>query len=185
MTKEAQDETRTYKVTLVGEGTSFERDITEAVALEILATIMGDAPPSARSGAIQAEVPRTGAGSGRAQSVREYIDQSEPKRNVDRILAIAGYLEDVRDVDTFSADDVRRGFRDAKEKVPGNYSRDFSWAVKNGWLSPDDDVPGEYYVTETGRTALNSKFSDEVKKATGVARGSSRRRRQSKSGDEA
>jgi hypothetical protein len=68
----------------------------------------------------------------------------------------------------------------ASEPVPGNYARDFRWAVANGWIAPDHSRPGEYFVTTKGDQAVEAKFTDEIKKSTGVDRTARRRRRKKK-----
>ena len=178
------EERRVYKLSLKlvsaqkGDDATFEREIPEELAYQVLAIVMG----AGAAGPVgpQAPVVREPASairpSGQRQSVREYIDAVEAKRNVDKILAIASFLETVRGEETFSVDQIKREFRNARERVPGNYSRDFSWAVRNGWIAADDEAPGEYYVTRAGHEAVAAKFSDEVKKGTGVAKASRRRR---------
>ena len=109
------------------------------------------------------------------------MDEFEPKRNPDKILAIAAYLVDTREKDTFTPDDVKKEFRNASEPVPANYARDWGWAVSNGWIAKADGEPGEFYITLKGRDALSQKFSDEVKKAT---KQTGRRRRTRKKADD-
>ena len=180
------EEPRTYKLSLKGEDTSFEREISEELASQVLTVVMRGSQSVPAGSLLSRELePDLTPGGGRRQSVREYIDGVEAKRNVDKILAIASFLETVRGEETFSVDQVKREFRNARERVPGNFSRDFSWAVRNGWIAADDEAPGEYYVTQEGRKAVADKFSDEVKKTTGVSRGTSRRRKRRSPGDEA
>jgi hypothetical protein len=76
---------------------------------------------------------------------------------------------------------VKKEFKNASEPVPGNYARDWRWAISNGWLARSDDEPGEFYITLRGREALSQKFSDDVKKAT---KQSSRRRRTRKKAED-
>lgn len=173
----------TYKLRLEGGGVVVDREVDEAVALEIIAAVMGGAaqPPVSPGQGEARAVDRLRTGSSRrgvtGTSARDYMDEYEPKRNVDKILVLAAYIADTRDRDTLTPDDVKREFRNAAEPVPGNYARDWRWAVQNNWLAPVDGVSGEFYVTSKGRAALSAKFSDEVKKTTGVV---SRRRRTSK-----
>ena len=166
-----------------------DRDVDEATALQIVAAVMGGGPlhravAAGQGGAHAAGLSRAGAaprGAGGGLSQRGYIEDSEAKRNVDKILALATYIADTREHDTFTPDDVRREFRNAAEPVPGNYARDFRWAVQNDWLAPADGHPGEYYVTAKGRAALAAKFSTDVKKGTGVKQSTRRKRATRKS----
>lgn len=171
-----------YQLILKGGGITLEREVGEDIALEIVSVVMG----GSRAAAPRREARPTQGGSRtapRGQSLREYFDEVEPQRNVEKILAIASYLDVVGGQDTFTSDDVKREFRSASEPVPGNYSRDFRWAVSAGWIAPAPDEPGQYFVTNTGHDAITAKFSDEVKKATGVQR-MARRRRPRKQGDD-
>jgi hypothetical protein len=184
---------KSYKLSLTGDGLSVEREVTEDVALQILAAVMGGAAPAARqhhaggraSGRHQApSVPLATVGTtpGRL-SLREYLLQVEAKRNVDKILAIAAFLREQRGLETFDSAAIKKEFRNAGEAVPGNFPRDFRWAITAGWIAAADDVPGEYYITTTGDKALEAKFSADVKKASPA--GKSRRRRTRKNEDEA
>jgi hypothetical protein len=174
----------TYSLTLTGGGLSVNREIDEATAFQIVAVVMGGATlprvSSAGSGGARVDAPLSGAPVAGRLSLREHMDEFEPKRNPDKILTIAAYLADTRGLDTFTPDEVKKEFRTASEPVPANYARDWNWAVANGWIAKADGEPGEYYITQRGREALTQKFSDEVKKAT---KQGSRRRRTRKKGD--
>lgn len=181
---EATAKDSTYELSLKGQGIEVERNVGEEVALQILAILMGggQAGPASRGAAVQ--LGRTTRGGGRGQSLREFLNQVEAKRNVDKIVAIASYLETERGYETFSSDQIKKEFKTAREPIPANYPRDFKWAVGVGWLAPEPDDPDEYYVTESGRKAVEAKFSPEIKKTTTVGK-TERRRRPRKKGDEA
>jgi len=91
-------------------------------------------------------------------AIREFLNTSSAKRNPDKITAIAIYLRDHLDRETFSRDDVKGLFRKAGEPVPGNYARDFAVAVSSGWIAEDHNTSGEYYVTNSGEEALAEGF---------------------------
>jgi hypothetical protein len=165
----------TYELTLKGQGVEVDRKVDEEVALQILATVMGGgqvtgARPPVRQRPVQSRA------DGRGQALREYLDEVQPKRNVDKILAVASYLKVERGAETFGADDIKKQFRSASEPVPGNYSRDFRWAVAAGWVAPVSDEPGEFYVTKKGDEAVEARFSAEVKRSTTVGKTVRRRR---------
>src|ERR1044072_7396425 len=106
--EETTDEQKgeTYKLTLEGGGVAVKREVDETTALQIIAAVMGGgglprvvagsrsggrAPDLARSG------PRTSDG---GLSARGYMEEYEPKRNVDKILVLATYITDTREQDT-------------------------------------------------------------------------------------
>lgn len=174
-----------YKLILKGGGLSIDRDVDEATAFEILAVVMGGATlprvTSGGSGTARAvDLPRSRPPAGGRLSLREHMDEFEPKRNPDKILAIAVYLTDTREMDIFTPDDVKREFKNAAEPVPANWSRDWNWTLANGWLARADE-PGEFYVTQKGREAVANKFSAEVKQGT---RQATRRRRTRKKAED-
>jgi hypothetical protein len=177
----------TYKLTLKGGGVTVERNVDEGTAFQILAAVMGGAAlPRVSVGAGAApliDTPRTTATAAGRLSLREHMDEHEPKRNPDKMLTIAAYLVDERGMVTFTPDEVKKEFRTAAEPVPANYPRDWNWAVSNGWLAKADE-PGEFYITNRGREALAQKFSADVKRAT-KSGGSTRRRRPKKKAEDA
>jgi hypothetical protein len=184
-----------FKLKLVGDGISVERPVDAPTAWRILSVLMerdGTAPASPtvsetlplQTAAPAVTEPATGRGSSSRQgspSLREFLDQHEPGRNVEKIAAIAAYLEEHREMGSFTKEDVRKGFRDASEPVPGNYGRDFNWARSAGWIANTDNR-GEYYVTKTGREAVQNNFPPDIRKASAVGKTARKRRPKSKAG---
>jgi hypothetical protein len=175
---------QTYSLTLRGEGMSVDRKIDERTALEVINLVMAGASQrprqergegTFRSGAQSSKAP----GGGAEQSLREYLDEVSPKRNPDKILAVAKYTTRDKNENRFSPDDVKARFPHAAEKVPGNFNRDFRWTVQNGWIARLPGTTDEFYVTGKGDNALEEKFSIEVRRETGVGKGSRGGRRKS------
>lgn len=164
-----ESDTRKYTLSLKGDGMTVDREIDEGTALEVVALVMtgGTAVEAGDGIVVRHSVPRPRRG---GQSLREYIDEVEAKRNPEVILAIAKYISNETGKN-FTRDDVRSRFQEAAEPVPGNYGRDFRWTMRNGWIAAVVGAQNEHYVTGTGDKALNEKFSAEIKKKTGVAKG--------------
>jgi hypothetical protein len=183
---EVSESSERYELILKGEGVTVERNIDQETAFAILAALMGGSPAAAGPAAAQsgpglgpqraAESPVAHSGPRASQSLREFLNEAEPKRNPDKIVAIADYLQRVRGMQSVTRDDIKRGFREASEPVPGNYGRDFRWAVSTGWIAADHEERDQYYVTDSGRKVVDAKFPDEAKKTTGVSRTTRRRR---------
>jgi hypothetical protein len=173
-----------YELSLKGRGIGVEREITEPVALQILSVLMGQEQPipSRRASGMQPARPVDAARPGR--SLREFLNEVEASRNVDKIVAIAAYLESERGYETFSSTQIKGEFRSAREPTPANFPRDFRAAIGAGWLAPSHDDPNEYYVTDSGRRAVEAQFSAEVKRTARSDR-PGRRRRSRGQGDEA
>jgi hypothetical protein len=172
-----------YSLTLKGEGISITRDVDQSVARAIVELVLGGSiPPITTAGKLPDD---RGSSSQSATTVsrlslREFLDNAEPKRNPDKIVAIGEYIiQHDRQAD-FTRDDVKARFRTAGEPVPGNFPRDFTWTISNGWIAEDAHNAEHYYVTQKGRAAITEKFSGEVKKKSGFKPANRRRRRSSR-----
>lgn len=181
-----ETKTSMYSLSLRGDGIALDREIDESTALDVISLVMssgGGTVIDAGGGVVvRHNVPRPRRG---GQSLREYLDEVQAKRNPDKILAVGKYISNETGKN-FTRDDVKSRFQTAAERVPGNYGRDFWWTMKNGWIAEATDARGEYYVTDTGDKALEAKFSDDVKKKTGITkgrRGGKRGKKQNGSGD--
>ena len=90
------------------------------------------------------------------ENAREAIDKSGAKKNPEKIVALGAYvLQDGGE--TFKAEDVKAQFRRARETAPGNFPRDLSLAISNGWIA--EDAPGEFYLTNKVEGILEGGFS--------------------------
>ncbi|QBR70409.1 hypothetical protein CU048_02975 [Beijerinckiaceae bacterium] len=171
-----------YSVSIKGNGITIEKSVASHLARQMINMILGG---TTTYGSVSPQEPlvsgnRTSGtstapppGGGRT-SLREFLDESQATRNPDKITAIAEYLIAHEGTESFTRDDIKGRFRTAGEAAPANFPRDFTWAVKNGWIAEDPKSPGSFYVTKKGRTAIENKFSDEVRKAT--AKPSTRKR---------
>ena len=170
-----------YKLSLDGNGITVERQVPESVARAIIALVMGGSPVIGVPMAPQtAGFPgtRTVASGAAAQSVREYLDDTDAKRNPDKIVAVAGYLKSQGTV-SFTRDDVKQQFPKAGESIPGNYARDFALAVSTGWIAEHGNT-GSFYITSKGEKAIENGFGDKIRRP-----GTKRKARKSDAGDEA
>ena len=182
------DVSPTFNLKLDGNGISIDRPVDTSTAWRILTVVMeADGAPAPAAGAPllmgSGGVPDpspglsdTGPGSARVErSLREFLDEHEPGRNVETIVAIAAYLEEQRGEQSFNREDIKKAFREASEALPGNFGRDFNWARKTGWIANMEGRRGEYYVTDSGKKAVAAKFPAELRKKTAVSKGSRKR----------
>jgi hypothetical protein len=164
---------QTYTLSLTGDGISIERVVDQETARAIVGIVLGG-----RRDSNAAPMP-TGAQSPRVSqermSLREFLNEAEAKRMPDKIVSIGEYLMSHAGQEGFSVEDLRSGFRLAAEPLPANFRRDHQWTVSNGWIAEDPRNPGTYYVTQSGKAAIEAKFSGDVKKKTGF--GTKRRRK--------
>lgn len=169
-----------YALTLDGNGVTVKRDIPESVARAVIALVMGGstAPSSvAVSTGVGAAGNPPPTGTTVAQSVREYLDETDAKRNPDKIVTVAGYLKSQGQL-SFSRDDIKQQFPKAGEPIPGNYARDFALAVSTGWIAEHANT-GSFYITGKGEKAISGGFDDKIRRPA-----TKRRSRKSDSGDE-
>lgn len=171
-----------FTVSIEGEGVSVKKTISNEVARQLIAVVMGGSPvgsvaAAGSAGIVPSVLAAPVVPSGRRVSLREFLVECQAKRNPDKIAAMAAYLEIHEGTNAFTRDDIKGRFRLAGEAAPGNYGRDFTWAVTNGWIAEDIKAPGSYYVTQTGHSAVKSKFLGDVKKGTAQPQGRRRIKR--------
>jgi hypothetical protein len=177
-----------FKLELKGDGISVNKEISQDMARQVLDIILGGSAKSPtlsprREGVVQHAGNPTISPYSRPFddriSLREYLDAVNAKRNPDKITAIAGYLKEQENIESFTREDIKVRFRTAGEAPPGNYSRDFNWAVSNGWLAPENGIPDHYWLTSTGEKAIGEQFANGVRKASAIKAG---RKKKGKSG---
>ncbi|MGQ0661963.1 hypothetical protein [Sphingosinicella sp.] len=176
------EDSATYELKIDGSGLSLSRTIDESALRGILHVILGGGPLQGAPDTTKLIGPESTAsaaqlGSKNRLSLREHLTATAAKRNPDKILAIADYLERVEGLHGFSKDDIKARFRAAGESPPGNFPRDFSWTVSNGWIAEDAQSKGQFYVTRTGQSAIEAGFSDDVTKTSKLRSGRRRRGR--------
>ena len=177
-----EDTDGSYRVIIEGPGVRIEREVTDDVGRQLVIAVMAGsesavsiattAAQPTTPGSVIAPIPMEGEGP--ALSLREFMDSVLPKRNPDKLTAIAVFLKRHRAMPTFMRADLTKGFEDAAEPMPGNLGRDVKWAVKNGWIAPSSEEQGSYYVTSAGEQAVEGRFPPDLLKKTGVERGKKR-----------
>lgn len=165
-----------FTIKITGPGVELERQIDAAQVSAVLQIALGAAAgplsPPRTPGVLPGVLP--------GESLREFFNRVRPKRNPDKITAIGVYLSDVKGQATFKPDEIKASFQQAGERIPGNFPRDFRWAVRNGWIAESPESPGTYYVTSTGNDAASVGFPPEIVKKTSQGSGSPRRRSRGK-----
>lgn len=154
-----------YRLTLKGDGITVERNISELLAKEIIAMILGESVPqvstksSTNTALAQQSNGQQAVNFGAMRkSLREYFIEVGAKKNPQKILAIANYLVSFKGQTTFSIADIRPQFKAANEPIPANLHRDFQIVLQYGWIAPDHEEPKKFYITQTGLDALSDRF---------------------------
>lgn len=185
-----------YKISINGPGLSFEREISEQVAQEVLLWILTGKfanPPIHSShpegemsiksqSAVRASAPKLGNRlSTRGLSIGEYMDKHEPRRIPDKIATFALFLKEEREVHDFVKDDLVAIFREAAEPIPKNLGRDMKWTQTSGWIALTPGEKSQFYLTDKGEKAVQGSFPKEMVKATRLGQSSKRRKRRATS----
>lgn len=92
----------------------------------------------------------------------EFIDEHNPTTFPQRICTAGYYLTVVKGQTGFSREDIRSAMQKAHEEMPGNFSRDFNKAVSQRLVAENTDA-GYFYISRTGKRAVESRFSDVPK----------------------
>lgn len=146
------------KLTLQGGGLSYSGSVTLLQAAEIVRVaslaheelLMKNANTSAQN--YPAHKPSLGA-----LALPEVLNLAKPTTSPETIAVIATWIMDTEQVESVSRADVSARYRDARLPLPGNFPRDFSQAVRKGFLAPVRGNNDQFYVTKTGRALLDSK----------------------------
>lgn len=158
-------------LTLKGPGIAVDRDVPDNVAAELLRVVLQGEPtgPPPRTAAV---LPRSSGVHG-GGTLAELFHRHEPKRNPDKIAVIAYHLKAAGQA-SFTKEQVRAGFRRAGEREPGNFDRDWAWAVRNGWV--DGDAAEGFYLTRTGERVVLGNFARDLVERTKLRHARKRRR---------
>jgi hypothetical protein len=99
---------------------------------------------------------------GKRQSVVEFLKEKAPATNSQRIACFAYYREHVEGKGTkFARRDLEPYFALAKLASPGkNYGRDYTDAVKEGWIHDDG---ADSYLTQGGENEVSAGFGGKAK----------------------
>lgn len=158
-----------YKISLTGAGISIEKEIGAELAASIVAQVVSGKAPTAlkditnnigtqhqdTSGTEHGSVNRIDA----RTTVREFLNDISPSTNVEMITAIGYFLWKKDGKETFSTEDIKSGYKSARESLPGNISRDMGKVVKAGWAGKGSHSQ-EYFITNTGAKAVESSFEE-------------------------
>lgn len=167
----------TSKLSIRGNGFTFDRDVPETVALQIMKLVItGVAETDSGAG----DAPRGERKGGRQQSLAEFFREVGPKKMREKLVTIAAYLHDIAGRDSFTPDELKAQFRGVKETAPANIHRDIGDTVGEAWFAEEPDQQGVYYITQSGLDAVEAKFSTDGGRR--ASRGRRKPRKSPKSG---
>ena len=153
------------KITISGDGLSFEKDTDMHRAGQIIAFLSSDV-------AVDASIVRAyptspvavlGVGETRRKSPRQALSESDAKTNAEKIVVLASFICTQKGVETFSPKEIQIEFKRAGESLPKNLTRDFMTAVAQGYILENDE--GDYSLTDLGLEVIEGGFTG-VQKTT-------------------
>jgi hypothetical protein len=150
-----------FKIKISGPGFEYGTEISKDLVAHIVGICMRNADNPSAIPSLIAPIQSPASDSSTKESVAEYVHAKGPKRNPDKILAIAGYLVK-NGTESFSPEDIKPFFPKIGEPVPANFGRDFRWAVANAWIAESLEGQNLFYVTNTGRKVIESGFSPDA-----------------------
>jgi hypothetical protein len=163
------DEDAPIKLSLSGK-LNFEENITLSQAAQIVSFVdssTGKTLATKTPGVALQQLGFPGAKSISATSnPREAIEISGAKTNPQRIVALAVYVIQDGDKETFTLDDIKPLFRRARHPLPKNITRDLDTAIKAGWIV-ESKIKGEFQVSDQAFRLLQSGFSSTKSTRTG------------------
>jgi len=110
-----------------------------------------------------------------ASSPREALDISGAKTGPEKIVALAAYLLQDGELETFTLEQIRPQFQRAREPMPKNMSRDLDAAIQSGWIH-SSSTRGQFYLTSTVESVLEQSFEEIRTKKGSSPRGRSAQR---------
>jgi hypothetical protein len=156
---------------------SYEDKISIAQATQIIAFIDAARASGGQPGApgllpVLGQVDPPPAGSSpRPKTVatpRDALDVSGAKTNPEKVVALAAYVLQDGEFETFTLDTIRPLFHRARETTPRNLTRDLGVAIQAGWIS-EGEAKDELYLTSKVENVLQAGFDSVRTKRSGVS----------------
>jgi len=100
----------------------------------------------------------------KALSIKEFILTKKPEDDVQRTLVIGYFLEKHKKLASFNVDDLREGFRTAKEPAPGNLNDKVLRNVKNAHMMEAEqkkDSKKAWVLTSSGERLVENGLKTE------------------------
>lgn len=96
-------------------------------------------------------------------SIREFFIEKKPEGDNQKALTFGYYLENYKNMESFSNSDLTICFKEAKEKIPANISSVCTRNVKKGYIMEVGKKDGStaYSLTNKGLQYIENGFKDE------------------------
>lgn len=150
------------KINIEGEKLSFEEHISKTLAVQIIGMCIASGQSQERENSNPFSAFDFVPGKQPKESVVEYVQRHNAKSNPEKILAFAGFIKNIQKKEVFFQNEIKSLFRDAREILPANFTRDFNMVISNGWIHSDPETKDLFYITQTGLKALDSGFDSSI-----------------------
>lgn len=123
-------------------------------------------PPTSIGGTTASPLSRPVAGpelTGKKLSPAQFFKKCNPKTNPDRVLVAAFYLEQVKNLQNFTAAEVRDQMKDAKRQPPKNVNDAINQNIKKGLLMSAGDKENKiaFVLTSDGEDQVKEMLRGE------------------------
>lgn len=102
--------------------------------------------------------------SAKKKSLREFLNEMKPQTANDRGLSIAYYYENFRGFESFNAEDIKAGFREARITLPKNSNDVINKNIAKGYMMDTEqgkDGKKAWVLTATGLEVVKKGFGKE------------------------
>lgn len=108
------------------------------------------------SGTASARQESTKSDNASSLSVSEYVLRLKPSSDVDRAVVFASFLEEYRNLASFTSDDIASLFMEARIKKPANVPDKIGKNISKGLFMPAGEVDGKktWKLTMTGQAYI-------------------------------
>lgn len=96
-------------------------------------------------------------------SIKEFIRSKSPENDVQKTLTIGYYLENHENMECFNLNDIKKSFKEAREKIPKNPSDKIQLNIKKGHLMDFEnkkDNLKSYVLTNSGEKYVENDFEE-------------------------
>ncbi|MBW4258147.1 hypothetical protein [Methanobacterium subterraneum] len=96
-------------------------------------------------------------------SIREFLKSKHLNNDVQKSLAIGYYLEKYDTIGSFNSNDIKKGFKEAREKVPKNVADKIQLNIKKAHIMDSGEKKDgfkAYVLTNSGEKFVENDFED-------------------------
>jgi hypothetical protein len=97
------------------------------------------------------------------ESIREFIISKNPRNDVQKTLAMGYYIEKYEQEDSFNINDIKKCFKDARERIPPNVADKIQLNIKKAHMMDTDKKDGlkGYILTNSGLLEVENNFEEQ------------------------